>query len=109
MDRRQPAHPDRDADTEQDHATGDDCQPSKSVISLNETWSADDEVVFDGPERRSVPGSMDLMLLSDVSGGALVTGRYRCTHGAGMRSPARVFVTRREQKPRRWRRRRGGR
>jgi hypothetical protein len=56
-----------------------DCKPSKSAMSLKETWPADDEVVLDGPVGPSVLTSEGLTLDRVVGDGTIRPGRYRFT------------------------------
>jgi hypothetical protein len=59
--------------------TDTECKPSKSAMSLKETWPADDEVVLDGPVGPSVVASEGLTLDRVVGDGTIRPGRYRFT------------------------------
>jgi hypothetical protein len=53
-----------------------DCKPSKSAMSLEETWPADDEVVLDGKAAPPSPGTFKIEAI--VTAGP-TPGRYRFT------------------------------
>ncbi|HEV7557117.1 MAG TPA: hypothetical protein VGO00_16735, partial [Kofleriaceae bacterium] len=64
---------------EPNSSTDPDCKPSKSAMSLKETWPADDEVVLDGTAEHNAPSSEGLTLRHVVGDGSITPGRYRFT------------------------------
>ncbi|HET7504952.1 MAG TPA: hypothetical protein VFK02_28205 [Kofleriaceae bacterium] len=59
--------------------TGAECKPSRSAMSLTETWPADDEVVLDGSVGPTVSASEGMTLDRFVGDGTIRPGRYRFT------------------------------